>query len=130
MSYKAHEPRRHKIPRARYRVSNWPEYDRALQQRGSLTVWVTPEALAAWPPPKTGSAGPVTHVLGHRDRDRAPAAPGLWSALAADRRPAALARHPARLGYRRSRPYALLPAQPRPDARQVAGDGPEARTCS
>src|SRR5918995_1198899 len=99
MPYKANEPRHHRIPRARYRVSNWPEYDR--------------------------SAGPVTHVLGHRDRDRAPAAPGLWSALAADRRPAALARHPARLGYRRSRPYDLLPAQPRPDARQIAGAGPE-----
>jgi hypothetical protein len=37
MPYKANEARRHKIPRARYRVSNWPEYDRALQQRGSLT---------------------------------------------------------------------------------------------
>src|SRR5215210_3065977 len=57
MPYKANEPRRHKIPRARYRVSNWPEYDRALQQRGSLTVWVTPEALAAWHPPKTGRRG-------------------------------------------------------------------------
>src|SRR3954453_23136833 len=54
MPYKANEPRRHRISRARYRVSNWPEYDRALQQRGSLTVWVTPEALAAWHPPKTG----------------------------------------------------------------------------
>src|SRR3954465_5499342 len=57
MPYKVHEPRRDKIPRARYRVSNWPEYDRALQQRGSLTVWVTPEALAAWHPPKTGRPG-------------------------------------------------------------------------
>src|SRR3954469_1814141 len=44
-------------PRARYRVANWPEYDRALQQRGSLTVWVTPEALAAWHPPRTGQRG-------------------------------------------------------------------------
>src|SRR5215204_2231288 len=57
MPYKANEPRRHRIPRARYRVSNWPEYDRALQQRGSLTVWMTPEALAAWHPPKTGRRG-------------------------------------------------------------------------
>src|SRR3954463_5452653 len=57
MPYKANEPRRHRIPRAHYRVSNWPEYDRALQQRGSLTVWVTPEALAAWHPPKTGRRG-------------------------------------------------------------------------
>ncbi len=57
MPYKANEARRHKIPRARYRVQNWPEYDRALQQRGSLTVWVTPEALAAWQPPRTGQRG-------------------------------------------------------------------------
>src|SRR3954452_12129635 len=57
MHYKANEARRHKIPRARYRVSSWTEYDRALQQRGSLTVWVTPEALAAWHPPKTGRRG-------------------------------------------------------------------------
>src|SRR5215211_3070877 len=57
MPYKANEPRRHRIPRARYRVSNWSEYDRVLQQRGSLTVWVTPEALAAWHPPKSGRRG-------------------------------------------------------------------------
>ena len=57
MPYKANEARRHRIPRARYRVTNWPEYDRALQRRGSLTVWVTPEALAAWHPPKTGRRG-------------------------------------------------------------------------
>src|SRR3954467_4774673 len=57
MPYKANEARRHKIPRARYKVRNWPAYDRALQQRGSLTVWVTPEALAAWHPPRTGQRG-------------------------------------------------------------------------
>ena len=57
MPYRFNEPRRHRIPRARYRVQNWPEYDRALQQRGSLTVWVTPEALAAWQPPRTGRRG-------------------------------------------------------------------------
>ena len=57
MPYKANEARRHKVPRARYKVCNWPEYDRALQQRGNLTVWVTPEALAAWHPPRTGQRG-------------------------------------------------------------------------
>ena len=57
MPYKANEARRHRIPRARYRVTNWPEYDGALQRRGSLTVWVTPEALAAWHPPGTGRRG-------------------------------------------------------------------------
>src|SRR5919199_4452226 len=57
MPYKANEARRHKIPRARYKIANWSEYDRALQQRGSLTLWVTPEALAVWHPPKTGRRG-------------------------------------------------------------------------
>src|SRR3712207_277636 len=41
MPYKADEARRHKIPRARYEVTNWPEYDRALQQRGSLMRWTS-----------------------------------------------------------------------------------------
>ena len=57
MPYRFNEPRRHKIPRARYRVQNWPEYDRALQRRRDLTVWVTPEAIAAWCPPRTGRRG-------------------------------------------------------------------------
>ena len=32
----------------RYRVTNWPEYDAALRRRGSLNVWITDEAIAAW----------------------------------------------------------------------------------
>ena len=38
MPYKHNEPRRHKIPKARYRVENWREYEVALRDRGSLTV--------------------------------------------------------------------------------------------
>lgn len=57
MPYKANEPRPHKIPRAHYRGSNWPEYDMALLRRGSRMVWVTLEALATWHPPKTGRRG-------------------------------------------------------------------------
>ena len=29
-------------------VTNWAEYDAALRQRGSLTVWFTDAAIAAW----------------------------------------------------------------------------------
>jgi hypothetical protein len=57
MPYKFNESRRHKIPRARYRVANWPEYDAALVQRGSLTVWFTEEGVAAWHAPATGTRG-------------------------------------------------------------------------
>ena len=60
----------------------------------------------------------------------ATSAPGLRSALAADRGPAALAGHPARPGRRRARPHHLLPAQPRPGARRRAGAGPEVGSCS
>ena len=57
MPYKFNESRRHKIPVARYRVTNWPEYDAALVRRGSLTVWITEEAVAAWHAPATGERG-------------------------------------------------------------------------
>src|SRR5690348_597192 len=57
MPYKANADRRHKIPRARYRVTNWADYDAALVRRGSLTLWVTEEALAAWRAPATGKRG-------------------------------------------------------------------------
>src|SRR3954466_6901718 len=47
MPYQVNQSRCHPFPKARYRVKNWREYDQALQNRGSLTVWVTPEAIAA-----------------------------------------------------------------------------------
>ena len=61
MPYKHNESRRHKIPKARYRVENWREYEVALRDRGSLTVWVTPEAIAAWHPARTGRPGRSAH---------------------------------------------------------------------
>jgi hypothetical protein len=60
MPYRFNEPRRHKIPRACYHVQSWPEYDRALQRLGDLTVWVTPEVIAAWCPPRTEVIDGVT----------------------------------------------------------------------
>jgi hypothetical protein len=57
MPYKLNEKRRHRIPRTRYRVTNWREYDAALRQRGDLTVWVTPAAMAGWTPPRNGRRG-------------------------------------------------------------------------
>jgi hypothetical protein len=47
MPYKFNAPRRHKIPTARYRVTNWADYDAALVRRGSLTVWFTEEAITS-----------------------------------------------------------------------------------
>src|SRR4051794_11858689 len=48
MPFKANADRRHHIPKQRRRVTNWAEYDAALRQRGSLTVWFSEEAIAAW----------------------------------------------------------------------------------
>jgi hypothetical protein len=57
MPYKFNESRRHKIPKDRYRVTNWPEYDAALVRRGSLTAWLTEQAVLAWHAPATGERG-------------------------------------------------------------------------
>jgi hypothetical protein len=46
--FKLNQDRRHHIPRQRHKVANWREYDASLRQRGSLTVWFTDEAVAAW----------------------------------------------------------------------------------
>ena len=43
--------------KTKYRVTNWQEYDRALVQRGSLTFWVAPEAIAAWNAKPCGRRG-------------------------------------------------------------------------
>ena len=60
MPYKFNESRRHKIPKAKYRVANWPDYDAALVRRGSLTVWLTVEAVSAWHEPAAGKQGGQT----------------------------------------------------------------------
>jgi hypothetical protein len=51
MPYKFNETSRRKIPKAKCQVTNWPQYDAALVRRGSPTVWITEEAVAAWQAP-------------------------------------------------------------------------------
>jgi hypothetical protein len=46
--FKLNQDRRHHIPRQQRKVTNWPAYDASLRQRGSLTVWFTDDAIAAW----------------------------------------------------------------------------------
>jgi hypothetical protein len=48
MPHKYNADRRHRIPKARYKVTNWPAYEAGLRQRGSLTIWLSEEAVAAW----------------------------------------------------------------------------------
>jgi hypothetical protein len=39
---------RHHIPKMKFTVLNWAEYDAALRARGSLTLWVTEAAMHHW----------------------------------------------------------------------------------
>ncbi len=43
--------------KTKYRVSNWAEYDRALVQRGDITLWISQDAIASWKPAATGLRG-------------------------------------------------------------------------
>src|ERR1039458_209052 len=48
MPNKHNAARRHHLPKMKFRVKNWAEYDAGLRRRGSLTLWVTPEVLVGW----------------------------------------------------------------------------------
>ncbi len=51
---------RSKVPRSdktRYRVTNWREYEQGLVERGSLTIWFSPDALKSWKPRSNGGFG-------------------------------------------------------------------------
>ena len=43
--------------KTKYRVGNWPEYERGLGSRGDVTIWFSGDAVSAWTPPKTGRRG-------------------------------------------------------------------------
>ncbi len=57
MPFKHNAVRRHRIPRARYRVTNWPVYEAGLRRRGDLTLWLDKAVLAGWAAPKRSSLG-------------------------------------------------------------------------
>ena len=61
-----HKRKRHPKYKKKYRVRNWAEYEKSLRDRGDITIWVTPEGIAAWTPSATGKRG----------------APGVYSDLA------------------------------------------------
>jgi hypothetical protein len=58
LPFKANQDRRHRIPKQRHRVTNWPAYEAGLRARGGLTVWFTAEAIDAWrAEPRTARGG-------------------------------------------------------------------------
>src|SRR5437763_3478864 len=94
--FKANADRRHHIPKQQDRVTNWSEYDAGLRQRGSLTVWFSEEAIAAWRAKPTDHAGRSTTLFGPGDHDGADAARRVPPGSAADRRADRLHHPPAR----------------------------------
>ena len=57
MPFKHNTSRRHHVETMKFRVSNWREYEAGLRRRGSLTLWVTPEALSKWQAPRRKTRG-------------------------------------------------------------------------
>jgi len=43
--------------KTKYRVNNWAEYDRALVQRGDITLWISEDAIVTWKPAPSGKRG-------------------------------------------------------------------------
>ena len=64
MPFKANAEYRHHIPKQRHRVTNTAAYDAALRQRGSLTVWFTNTAIAAWKAEPRTTRGGQQHYSG------------------------------------------------------------------
>ncbi len=116
MPYKFNQPRRHKIPTAEYRVTNWPDYDAALVRRGALTVWFTDEAIAEWRAPATGRRGgqPIYSALAIGDCPDNTL--GVPPAAASDRRTATIHCRCARRRHRYPRSYHPQSSRCRPDS--------------
>src|ERR1044071_6455827 len=57
MPFKFNAARRHRIPKACYRVPNWPDYEAGLRRRGDLTLWIDEAALDNWHAPRRNTPG-------------------------------------------------------------------------
>tara|TARA_R110002049_G_scaffold63411_2_gene168592 strand:- start:156 stop:824 length:669 start_codon:yes stop_codon:yes gene_type:complete len=57
MPHKFNVARRGKIPKQKYRVTNWPEYNEGLRQRGVLTIWMSEDAIRPWVAPRRVTRG-------------------------------------------------------------------------
>ncbi|NLS05979.1 IS5 family transposase [Rhizobium sp. P32RR-XVIII] len=57
MPFKQNANGRQRIGKMKFKVANWREYEAGLRRRGSLTLWMTAEALSQWQAPKRTSRG-------------------------------------------------------------------------
>ena len=61
MPHKFNADRRVKIPKQKYRVANWAEYNESLRRRGDLTIWINEDALGLWLAPRRTTRGGRRH---------------------------------------------------------------------
>ena len=57
MPHKHNSARRHHIGKMNFKVTNRAEYEAGLRPRGSLTLWMSAEALSSWQAPKRTPRG-------------------------------------------------------------------------
>ena len=37
-----------KVPKQKFKVTNWSKYNESLRRRGNITVWLSYEAISQW----------------------------------------------------------------------------------
>lgn len=57
MPHKFNADHRDKIPKQKYCVTNWSEYNEGLRRRGDLTIWICDTALDLWSPQRRTTRG-------------------------------------------------------------------------
>src|SRR5580698_2628066 len=57
MPFKHNATRRHHIPKARRRITNWPSYEAGLRRRGDVTFWLDEASLSGWCAPRRTTRG-------------------------------------------------------------------------
>ncbi|HKJ60538.1 MAG TPA: hypothetical protein VKA94_00885 [Hyphomicrobiales bacterium] len=57
MPYKIHTTSRDKIPKTRFRVTNWRDDNESLRRRGDVTVWLDEAVVHQWSAPHHGTRG-------------------------------------------------------------------------
>src|ERR1044071_9187513 len=57
MPFKHNAARRHRTPKTRYWIQNWPAYEAGLKGRGALTLWLDESAIASWQAPRRTTPG-------------------------------------------------------------------------
>jgi len=57
MPFKYKEPYRHKFPKMKYRITNWHDYNKALKERGNITIWFDDKAIKSWYAKHNGKPG-------------------------------------------------------------------------